>query len=77
MMGEMERSKSIPAPKPVNTMRKGIRLIKCVGWVNWAKRDMPKRLWEGREREMERAVEEDKKGQGLGSKEQDGWCRKG
>lgn len=58
-----------------HTVRKGIKLIKCVGGLNCTKRDMPKRLWEGREREQhrdretKRAVQEDKRGLGGGLKE--------
>lgn len=27
--------------------RKGFKLIKCVGWANWARRDLPTRPWKG------------------------------
>lgn len=64
-----------------HTVRKGIKPIKCVGWVNCVKRDMPKRRSEGgrgsngvrrRPREQWKKI---KKGLEPGQKDEEERCR--
>lgn len=61
---ETARGESIPAPQTCkHAVRRGFKLIKCVGWVNCTRRDLPTRPWGGGARWREQ-TKDDWKGRG-------------